>query len=112
VATSLPFLPGRNRLLPQPLGVVGIVSPWNYPFQLALAPATAALAAGNRVLIKPSELTPKFSDLLAGLVEKYFAADEVSVMVGDAEVGKAFVSLPFDHLLFTGSTAIGRQVAL
>ncbi|MDX8441612.1 coniferyl aldehyde dehydrogenase [Mesorhizobium australafricanum] len=112
VATSLPFLPGRNRLLPQPLGVVGIVSPWNYPFQLAIAPATAALAAGNRVLIKPSELTPKFSDLLASLVEKYFSADEVSVMVGDAELGKAFVSLPFDHLLFTGSTAVGRQVAL
>lgn len=112
VATSLPFLPGRNRLLPQPLGVVGIVSPWNYPFQLAMAPATAALAAGNRVLIKPSELTPKFSDLLARLVEEHFSADEMSVVVGDAEVGKAFVSMPFDHLLFTGSTAVGRQVAL
>src|SRR6201999_473101 len=70
------------------------------------------LAAGNRVLLKPSELTPKFSELLAGLVEKYFAADEVGVVVGDADVGKAFVSLPFDHLLFTGSTAVGRQVAL
>ena len=112
VATSLPFIPGRNRLLPQPLGVVGIVSPWNYPFQLTIAPATAALAAGNRVLLKPSELTPKFSELLVSLVEKYFAADEVGVVVGDADVGKAFVSLPFDHLLFTGSTAVGRQVAL
>ena len=58
VATSLPFLPGRNRLLPQPVGAIGVVSPWNYPFQLAVAPAIAALAAGNRVLIKPSELTP------------------------------------------------------
>jgi coniferyl-aldehyde dehydrogenase len=112
VPTSLPFMPGRNRLLPQPLGVVGIVSPWNYPFQLAIAPATAALAAGNRVLIKPSELTPRFSELLASLVEEHFAADEMSVMVGDADVGKAFVSLPFDHLLFTGSSAVGRQVAL
>ncbi|KUM23243.1 aldehyde dehydrogenase [Mesorhizobium loti] len=112
VATSLPFLPGRNRLLPQPLGVVGIVSPWNYPFQLAIAPATAALAAGNRVLIKPSELTPKFSDLLARLVEEHFSPDEMSVVVGDADVGKTFVSMPFDHLLFTGSTAVGRQVAL
>ncbi|RWA68790.1 coniferyl aldehyde dehydrogenase [Mesorhizobium sp.] len=112
VATSLPFLPGRNRLLPQPLGVVGIVSPWNYPFQLAIAPATAALAAGNRVLIKPSELTPTFSDLLARLVEEHFSPDEMSVVVGDAEVGKTFVSMPFDHLLFTGSTAVGRQVAL
>ncbi|MDX8513803.1 coniferyl aldehyde dehydrogenase [Mesorhizobium captivum] len=112
VATSLPFLPGGNRLLPQPLGVVGIVSPWNYPFQLAVAPATAALAAGNRVLIKPSELTPKFSDLLARLVEEHFSPDEMSVAVGDADVGKTFVSMPFDHLLFTGSTAVGRQVAL
>jgi len=112
VATSLPFLPGRNRLLPQPLGVVGIVSPWNYPFQLAIAPATAALAAGNRVLIKPSELTPTFSALLDRLVGEHFAPDEMSVVIGDAEVGKAFVSMPFDHLLFTGSTAIGRQVAL
>ncbi|UDL92871.1 coniferyl aldehyde dehydrogenase [Mesorhizobium sp. PAMC28654] len=112
VATSLPFLPGRNRLVPQPLGVIGIVSPWNYPFQLGVAPATAALAAGNRVLIKPSELTPGFSALLADLFGRYFAPDEASVVTGDAEMGKAFVSLPFDHLLFTGSTAVGRQVAM
>ncbi|TPK99948.1 MULTISPECIES: coniferyl aldehyde dehydrogenase [unclassified Mesorhizobium] len=112
VGTSLPFLPGHNRLLPQPVGVVGIVSPWNYPFQLAVAPATAALAAGNRVLIKPSELTPKFSDLLARLVEKHFGPDEMSVVQGDADIGKTFVSMTFDHLLFTGSTAVGRQVAL
>jgi coniferyl-aldehyde dehydrogenase len=112
VATSLPFLPGRNRLLPQPVGVIGVVSPWNYPFQLAVAPAIAALAAGNRVLIKPSELTPKFSALLEYLVGEHFAPEEMSVVTGDAEVGRAFVSMPFDHLLFTGSTAIGRQVAL
>ncbi|MBN9222154.1 MAG: coniferyl aldehyde dehydrogenase [Mesorhizobium sp.] len=112
VATTLPFLPGRNRLLPQPLGVVGIVSPWNYPFQLAVAPVTAALAAGNRVLVKPSELTPAFSDLLARLAAEHFAPDELSVITGDAEMGKAFVSMPFDHLLFTGSTAVGRQVAI
>ena len=111
VATTLPFLPGRNRLLPQPLGVVGIVSPWNYPFQLAVAPVTAALAAGNRVLVKPSELTPAFSALLAGLASEHFSPDELSVITGDAEMGKAFVSMPFDHLLFTGSTAVGRQVA-
>jgi coniferyl-aldehyde dehydrogenase len=110
--TAMPFWPARNRLLPQPLGVVGIVSPWNYPFQLALAPATAALAAGNRVLIKPSELTPRFSELLASLAAKHFAADQLSVVLGDAEVGKAFVAMPFDHLLFTGSTSVGRQVAI
>ncbi|BCG77707.1 coniferyl aldehyde dehydrogenase [Mesorhizobium sp. 113-3-3] len=112
VATTLPFLPGRNRLLPQPLGVVGIVSPWNYPFQLAVAPVTAALAAGNRVLVKPSELTPAFSALLARLASEHFAPDELSVITGDAEMGKAFVSMPFDHLLFTGSTPVGRQVAI
>ncbi|TRC71020.1 coniferyl aldehyde dehydrogenase [Mesorhizobium sp. WSM4307] len=112
VATALPFLPGRNRLVPQPLGVVGIVSPWNYPFQLAVAPVTAALAAGNRVLVKPSELTPAFSALLARLAGEHFAPDELSVIPGDAEMGKAFVSMPFDHLLFTGSTAVGRQVAI
>lgn len=111
VPTSLHFRPGRNRLIRQPLGVVGIVSPWNYPFQLAIAPLTAALAAGNRALLKPSELTPGTSDLLARLVREHFAPDEVDVVVGDAETGKAFVALPFDHLLFTGSTAVGREVA-
>jgi coniferyl-aldehyde dehydrogenase len=111
VPTALPFLPARNRLAPQPLGVVGIVSPWNYPIQLTLCPLVAALAAGDRALIKPSELTPRVSALLAELAAKYFDPDLVTVVVGDAETGKAFVALPFDHLLFTGSTAVGRQVA-
>jgi len=112
VATSFHSLPGSSWLLPQPLGVVGIVSPWNYPLQLALAPAVAALAAGNRVMIKPSEITPRLSDLLAELIAGSFAADECTVITGDAETGRAFVRLPFDHLFFTGSTAVGRQVAL
>lgn len=111
MATALSYLPGSNRLVRQPLGVVGVVSPWNYPLQLALAPALGALAAGNRVMIKPSELTPRFSAELQQAVGKYFAANEMTVVLGDAEVGKAFVQLPFDHLLFTGSTAVGRQVA-
>lgn len=110
-ATALAYLPASNRLMRQPLGVVGVVSPWNYPLQLALAPALGALAAGNRVMIKPSELTPRFSAELQQAVGKYFAANEMCVVLGDAEVGKAFVQLPFDHLVFTGSTAIGRQVA-
>ncbi len=109
--TGLHFRPGSNRLMPQPLGVVGVVSPWNYPFQLALAPALAALAAGNRVMIKPSELTPAFSALLDRLVSGAFDPDEVCVVTGDAETGKAFTALPFDHLIFTGSTAVGRAVA-
>ena len=112
VATALHSLPGASRIMPQPLGVAGIVSPWNYPLQLALGPAVAALAAGNRVLIKPSELTPRFSALLQQLVASSFAADECAVVTGDADVGRQFVSLPFDHLLFTGSTAVGRQVAI
>lgn len=112
VATSFHSLPGSSRIIPQPLGVIGIVSPWNYPLQLALAPAVAAFAAGNRVLIKPSELTPDFSALLARIMDQHFAADECAVVTGDAELAKAFVSLPFDHLFFTGSTAVGRQVGV
>jgi coniferyl-aldehyde dehydrogenase len=95
----------------QPLGVVGIVSPWNYPYYLAMEPAVAALAAGNRVLIKPSELTPATSALMARLVSEHFRPEEMLVITGDAEVGKAFTALPFDHLFFTGSTAVGRHVA-
>ena len=112
VPTGLVHRPGHNRLMRQALGVVGIVSPWNYPGMLALAPAIAALAAGNRVMIKPSEIGPRFSELLRAQVAASFAPEEMVVIVGDAEVGRAFVALPFDHLLFTGSTAVGRQVAL
>ncbi len=112
VPTALHFLPAHNRLMPQPLGVVGILSPWNYPYQLAIGPAVAALAAGNRAMIKPSELTPNFSDLLARLVAKLFDPAELCVVTGDADVGKAFSATPFDHLFFTGSTAVGRQVAM
>ncbi|MCE4537484.1 coniferyl aldehyde dehydrogenase [Pelomonas sp. P7] len=111
VETPLHFLPGRNVLMRQPLGVVGIVSPWNYPYYLAMEPAVAALAAGNRVLIKPSELTPATSELMARLVAEHFKPEEMQVITGDAEVGKAFTELPLDHLFFTGSTAIGRHVA-
>ncbi|MEJ6000973.1 coniferyl aldehyde dehydrogenase [Paucibacter soli] len=111
VPTALQYLPSSNRLLPQPLGVVGVVSPWNYPYYLAMAPALAALAAGNRVMIKPSELTPATSALMARMVAEFFAPEEMQVITGDAEVGRAFTNLPFDHLFFTGSTAVGRLVA-
>ena len=112
VSTPLHLLPGRARIERQPVGVVGVISPWNYPVQLALAPVVGALAAGNRVLLKPSELTPATSTLLQELVAKSFAEDEFAVVLGDAEVGRAFTRLPFDHLFFTGSTAVGRAVAL
>lgn len=111
VPTALHFRPGYNRLMPQPLGVAGIISPWNYPLQLSLGPALAALAAGNRVLIKPSELTPRLSALLASMAREMFDPDELDVAMGDIELGKAFASLPFDHLFFTGSTQVGREVA-
>ncbi|WP_349742695.1 coniferyl aldehyde dehydrogenase [Roseateles cavernae] len=109
--TALHFLPGSNRLMPQPLGVVGVIAPWNYPYQLALSPALAALAAGNRVLIKPSELTPLTSALMARIVAEHFAPEEMQVICGDAALARAFAALPFDHLFFTGSTAVGRLVA-
>jgi coniferyl-aldehyde dehydrogenase len=111
VPTAMHFWPASNRLLRQPLGVVGIVSPWNYPYNLAFSPALAALAAGNRVMLKPSELTPVTSALMAQIVAQHFAPEEMHVIVGDAEVGRAFTALPFDHLFFTGSTAVGRMVA-
>ena len=108
--TSIWFHPGRARIIPQPLGVVGIIVPWNYPLYLAVSPLAAALGAGNRVMIKMSELTPHTGELLAELVAKYFAAEDVSVVLGDAAVGADFARLPFDHLLFTGSTRVGHDI--
>ena len=104
------FLPARTELRPRPLGVVGIIVPWNYPLYLAVGPLVDALAAGNRVMLKMSEYTPRFSALFAELIGRHFAADEVCVVNGDAAVGQAFAALPFDHLLFTGSTAVGHHV--
>jgi coniferyl-aldehyde dehydrogenase len=111
VPTALQFAPAKNRLIPQPLGVVGIIAPWNYPLQLTLAPAVGALAAGNRVMIKPSELVPRFSALLAEAIAAKFDASEMTVTGIEDEIAKSFASLPFDHLVFTGSTRVGRLVA-
>ncbi|WP_244923816.1 coniferyl aldehyde dehydrogenase [Enhygromyxa salina] len=102
--------PSLARVEYVPLGVIGVISPWNYPVSLSLGPLAGALAAGNRVMIKPSELTPKTSSLLAELIAKSFTPEHVSVATGGVEVAQAFSSLPFDHLLFTGSTSIGRMV--
>jgi len=111
-ARSMPlvFLPARAKVLSQPLGVVGVIAPWNYPLQLALGPVTYALAAGNRVLLKPSEYAPHTAELLHSLVSRSFDASVLHVVTGDARVGEAFSRLPFDHLLFTGSTQVGRMV--
>ncbi|MGY3389641.1 coniferyl-aldehyde dehydrogenase [Bradyrhizobium sp. USDA 3311] len=111
IATALQFLPARNRLIPQPLGVVGIIAPWNYPLQLTLAPAIGAIAAGNLVMIKPSELVPHFAGLLKETVAARFDATELLVTGVEDEIAKTFASLPFDHLVFTGSTRVGRLVA-
>ena len=109
-AVNLSFRPARGEVRYAPLGVIGIVAPWNYPFQLAIVPLANALAAGNRVMIKPSEATPTVSALLARMLGEIFSADEVLVVQGDAALGASFTQLPFDHLLFTGSTAVGRLV--
>lgn len=109
-AMNLAFLPARAEIRYQPLGVVGVVAPWNYPFQLALIPLASAIAAGNHVMIKPSEFTPRTAELIARIVAEVFPADRVLVVQGGADVGAAFSRLPFDHLLFTGSTPVGRAV--
>lgn len=111
VSTALQFMPAKNRLMPQPLGVVGIIAPWNYPLQLTLAPAVGALAAGNRVMIKPSELVPRFSALLQQAISARFDATEMLVTGIDDDIARSFAALPFDHLIFTGSTRVGRLVA-
>ena len=111
VRTPLYLMPGRGHIQRQPLGVVGVIGPWNYPLQLTLGPAATALAAGNRVMLKPSEITPRTSALLAELVAKHFAPDEFTVVQGGADVAAEFAALPFDHLFFTGSTTVGRKVA-
>lgn len=105
------LLPSAARVEWQPLGVVGVIAPWNYPVNLALGPLAAALAAGNRVILKPSELTPRTSEVIAQLVRETFAGDEVAVVTGGPEVARAVTALPLDHLLFTGSTRVGRDVA-
>lgn len=98
---------GRARIEYQPLGVVGVISPWNYPIQLSLMPAVTAIAAGNRVMLKPSNVTPATNALIASMLGEIFTEEQVALVEGD---GAAFSTLPFDHLVFTGSTAVGRAV--
>lgn len=94
----------------EPKGVVGIVSPWNFPINLAVAPLAQAFAAGNRAMLKPSEFTERTSALMAEVFAKFFSEDEAAVVIGGPATGQAFCGLPFDHLLFTGATSIGRHV--
>ncbi|KLI99000.1 coniferyl aldehyde dehydrogenase [Luteimonas sp. FCS-9] len=102
--------PARAEVRPMPLGVVGVIAPWNYPVNLALIPLATAIAAGNHVYLKPSERTPRTSAFLRALLAEVFPADRVAVALGGPDVAAAFSALPFDHLVFTGSTATGRKV--
>ena len=102
--------PARSQVRREAVGVVGVMSPWNYPVNLALVPLATAIAAGNHVFLKPSEHTPRTSEWLRALLADVFPADRVAVAIGGADVGAAFSGLPFDHLVFTGSTAVGRKV--
>jgi coniferyl-aldehyde dehydrogenase len=109
---SLPIgVPGtRAHIFHQPLGVVGVISPWNFPVTLTFGPLAGILAAGNRCLIKLSESTPRTAELLQRLIARHFDALEVAAVTGGPDVAQAFSSLPFDHLIYTGSTSVGRRV--
>ncbi len=104
------LLPASLRVTYQPKGVVGIVVPWNFPIMLSLGPLIGALSAGNRAMIKMSEKTPQTNAIIKKMLAEVFDESEVAVIHGEIEIAKAFTSLPFDHLLFTGSTAVGREV--
>ena len=110
VQFPLGLLGAKAEVRYEPKGVIGILSPWNFPVQLAFGPLMQVLAAGNRAMIKPSEFTERTSAIMAEVVAKYFAEEEVALYTGGPEVAAAFSSLPFDHLVFTGSTEVGRKV--
>jgi coniferyl-aldehyde dehydrogenase len=106
----LNLLGAKAKIHYQPKGVIGVISPWNFPIHLTFTPLAGILAAGNRAMIKPSEFTEHTSQLLGDLISRYYSDEEVAVVSGGADVGKAFTELPFDHIFFTGGTSIGRQV--
>ena len=110
VSISALYMPAHNEILPQPLGVVGIMVPWNYPLFLAIGPMIDALTAGNRIMIKMSEAAPQFAQTFADTISRYFSPDMVCVVIGEVEIAEEFSKLPFDHLLYTGSTAVGKKV--
>ena len=110
VGTGWRFWPARAQLRPLPVGVVGVIAPWNYPVNLALVPLATAIAAGNHVMLKPSEHTPRTAAFLQSLLAEVFPPERVAVAQGGADVAATFAALPLDHLVFTGSTAVGRKV--
>jgi aldehyde dehydrogenase (NAD+) len=110
VDAPITMLGTRSFIQYEPRGICLIISPWNYPFSLAVGPLVSALAAGNTVILKPSEVTPNVSELISKMVKEIFEASVVSVVQGGPEVSQHLLSLPFDHIFFTGSPAIGKQV--
>lgn len=108
---QMTFQPGRAYVRREPKGVAGIISPWNYPLALSLGPLIGALAAGCRALVKPSELAPASAGTLRDVLAETFPEDQVAAIPGGAALAEAFCALPFDHLVYTGSTRVGRLVA-
>ncbi len=107
---NIMFLPASAKVIYQPMGVVGIIVPWNYPIFLALGPLITALASGNRAMIKMSEFTPNTNKVFRQIITNCFTESEVAVIEGEADVAAKFSEIPFDHMLFTGSTQVGRHV--
>ena len=104
------LLGSKALMQPSPLGTVGIIAPWNFPIGMVFYPAASVLAAGNRIMAKPSELTPHTAQLIKDAVEKYFDSSEFAVILGGPDVGNEFTSMPLDHLLYTGSGAVAKKV--
>lgn len=104
------FAPARNEVRYQPLGVIGIIVPWNYPIFLAIGPLVAALSAGNRAMIKMSEFTPALNTIFKKMIAEIFSENRVCIIEGEADAAVAFTEQPFNHILFTGSTSVGRFV--
>lgn len=110
VRAGVNFFPATARVIYQPLGVIGVIGAWNYPILLTLSPLADAIGAGNHALIKPSELAPASAGLLQKIIADVFPEEYVAVVAGDAKVGAEFAALPFDHLIFTGSTRVGKLI--
>jgi len=110
VRVGINFLPASAKIVYQPLGVVGIIGAWNYPTYLSLAPLVDAIAAGNHALVKPSELAPATAEVLRQMISAIFPEEYIAVVTGDSQLAAEFAALPFDHLLFTGSTRVGKLI--
>lgn len=110
VKTAMTHIGSNGRIIPEPYGVTLVIAPWNYPFQLAVAPLVGAIAAGNTVVLKPSELTPNVSSVLAKMLTELFPPEFVAVIEGGAEVSTALLKEPFDYIFFTGSVGVGKIV--